>query len=568
MEHVRGGLHPGVHVEVAAATTGVVGSPRLLLGAGRGSVDELAVAGVGGPAGREAALQRRGDQQWLERRPRLSAGAGRAGVRRDDRVELGLVAQDPALLVVPECGVAHVARAVPERPERHRADRAVTRDDRHDAAERLLGDLLAGLALVGQEVHDRLLRSDLEPRVERGVDAQARLVDRGDALVLGRTERVEQVLRDPHGLGCGLLVELPGDEVDPVGLVGCGRVRRVCLQRLGLLALGDLWADVAAGGHLPQDDVAAFAGVARVGDRVVALGRADHPGDRRRLPQGQVVHRGREVALRGLADPVDALAERDPVEIALEDLLLGQQLLDLDRPQRLLQLAVVAVLGAPLHVDVGVLDELLGDRRGAALDLPGDEVAGGGADDRLDVDAVVLPELVVLGRDDGVDEVLRDVLQRHHQPGLTERDLRDLRAVGGVDEGVLVDRVGVGQGRHVEDVALHGLDGLGREDGSRQDQCSDHRGDARADDDEQDQTRHGAGGTAEEDGQRGLRGRWCGDGESWCGGPRGPDEANDGRRGHVPSSTVHRQRRVAGAHRMPVRPARSWDRAHDAVDEE
>ena len=105
-----------------------------------------------------------------------------------------------------------------------------------------------------------------------------------------------------------------------------------------------------------------------------------------------------EVRLRRGFDAVGAAAEVDRVEVSLEDLVLGQLVLDLDGEERLLDLAGVG----PLLRQVEDLDVLLGDRRGALLDGVGREVVPRGADDALEVEPAVGVEGPVLGSDDGV----------------------------------------------------------------------------------------------------------------------------------------------------------------------
>jgi len=78
------------------------------------------------------------------------------------------------------------------------------------------------------------------------------------------------------------------------------------------------------------------------------------------------------------------------------------------RHRGLLDLPRQRVLGI---VDVEVADELLGDRRGALLDLAGLGVGDAGADDRAVVDAAVLVEVRVLDRDRRLLQRGRDLLE-------------------------------------------------------------------------------------------------------------------------------------------------------------
>ena len=210
----------------------------------------------------------------------------------------------------------------------------------------------------------------LDPRVERGLDGQAAAVD-----VLGALgDRLAQRR---------LLLE-PGDDV--VAEVGVGR------GGAGVLRGGDVELDLGGLGRGPllvadqpqlvhpvQDDVAPGQGglgeVHRVGG-ARALGQAGQQGG---LGQGEGGGADPEVVPRGGLDAVGLVAVVGEVEVALEDLVLGQLLLEGDRVLELLQLAAVA--GQPLARDgrlrgglvvvaqgvllQGELDVLLGQRRGA-----------------------------------------------------------------------------------------------------------------------------------------------------------------------------------------------------------
>jgi hypothetical protein len=127
----------------------------------------------------------------------------------------------------------------------------------------------------------------------------------------------------------------------------------------------------------------------------------------RRLGQAQLVERLAEVVLGRRRHAVGAVAEEDLVEVQLEDLVLGQLALHLQRQQHLHHLAAVAVFGA----EVEVLRDLLGD--GAAAGHA--RVVGGGqqpdrAADAAEIQALVLVEARVLDGDEGLLDVQRDLL--------------------------------------------------------------------------------------------------------------------------------------------------------------
>ena len=67
--------------------------------------------------------------------------------------------------------------------------------------------------------------------------------------------------------------------------------------------------------------------------------RLEQPGQQRRLGQRDEARRLAEIAARGGLDPVGAAAEIDAIEIELEDLLLGEALLQPHRIDHLFELA-------------------------------------------------------------------------------------------------------------------------------------------------------------------------------------------------------------------------------------
>ena len=143
-------------------------------------------------------------------------------------------------------------------------------------------------------------------------------------------------------------------------------------------------------------------------------------GQRRRLPglehRGAGLGRGAAAGVgvaevgagRGL-DPVGALAEVDRVQVLGEDLVLAPVALEPVGERRLAELLEdrAAAFGFER-----VLDELLGDRRGALLGALAEDVLDQGAADALEVDAVVFVEARVLDRDHRVLDVGGDLARR------------------------------------------------------------------------------------------------------------------------------------------------------------
>ena len=154
-----------------------------------------------------------------------------------------------------------------------------------------------------------------------------------------------------------------------------------------------------------------------------------------------------EVRARRLLDPVGAVPEVDRVEVRGEDPILAPALLELPRERGLAHLA----RERPLVPDVGVLDELLRDRRAAFDDPLLPDVLPERAPDAPHVDAVVLEEALILDRDDRLAHDRRDVLRstrtRLSSPRSTAStdlavrrvdDRVDVRALrGGVERGDL-----------------------------------------------------------------------------------------------------------------------------------
>jgi hypothetical protein len=160
-----------------------------------------------------------------------------------------------------------------------------------------------------------------------------------------------------------------------------------------------------------------------------------------------------------------AAAEVDGVEVALEDLLLGELPLQLEAEERLLRLARERALLR----EVEDLDVLLGDRRGA-LGGVGAGVAPRGPDDALQVQPVVAVERPVLGGDDGLLHVLRHVRQRHRLAVL-DRELAERGLAVGVED---LRRLGPELRVGVGDVDR----GVGDEERGHPGDDRQHRGDA------------------------------------------------------------------------------------------
>ena len=153
-----------------------------------------------------------------------------------------------------------------------------------------------------------------------------------------------------------------------------------------------------------RGDFQAFVGV-------VAIGRADHTGDQRRLGRSELLWRLGEIHAGGFAESADfapvAVAEVDLVEVGLEDLVLGEVDLDDDGVRHLGDLAREGTVVG----EEGVARELLGDRASAFGDAAGADVGDEGASDADGVDADVAAEALVFGGEESVGDVARQLAE-------------------------------------------------------------------------------------------------------------------------------------------------------------
>ena len=145
---------------------------------------------------------------------------------------------------------------------------------------------------------------------------------------------------------------------------------------------------------------------------MVVVRRLRQGGEIGGLLQVQFVHRLAEILQRGGSEAVGALAgrrraEEDLVQIELEDAVLRERRLHAQRGQGLADLALDRLLVG----EEEVLGDLLGDGRGALL-AAGAEIGQRGAHDALGIDAAMLVEVLVLGRQEGGGDELRHRLDR------------------------------------------------------------------------------------------------------------------------------------------------------------
>jgi hypothetical protein len=154
------------------------------------------------------------------------------------------------------------------------------------------------------------------------------------------------------------------------------------------------------------------------------------------------------------------------VQVEVQDLVLVEVLLDPHGEHHVLDLADVG----PVRRQEERLRDLLGDGAPALLDAAGAQVGPGGAGDSREVEPGVRVERVVLRRDEGLDQELRDHLDGHDLAALS-RELADHLAVGRVDardqvRPVVVERVElreVPEDQGVEEPDTHRADENGQE---------------------------------------------------------------------------------------------------------
>jgi len=186
--------------------------------------------------------------------------------------------------------------------------------------------------------------------------------------------------------------------------------------------------DLAGLPHAPQHVGAAAPGALGASDRIVERRRSRQTGDQRGLRQRELAGALVEIHLRGRADAVRALAEEDPVQVERQDLFLAELALEPQREEHLLQLAPQRALGG----EDGVAGELHRDRAAALAHAARRQVALGSAQQPLPVHARVPEEAIVLRREEGIDDLGRDLLPLHRDAPLLA-DLCDELAVARVN---------------------------------------------------------------------------------------------------------------------------------------
>ena len=274
---------------------------------------------------------------------------------------------------------------------------AVARVQRHEAGlqqRALLAALASGIGQrlqLRQLMRHRLVRRFLQPRVQRGPHHQSVGVDVEAAPVGPLDQPFAQVHRHVRRRPDRILLAFEIELERPRG-------QRLKLRRI----------ELAEARHLAQHQVAPLQRPLRVEHRVVGAGALEHADQRCAFEHVELAGRLVEIGARGHLDAECVVQEGDRVQIGLEDLVLAVDRLDLQRRDGLPCLAGDG-RGAADLVRIQVPRELLGDGR-AALQIAAQR-GERGRRDAQEVDAVVLVEPPVLGRDQRVDDVRRNAAQ-------------------------------------------------------------------------------------------------------------------------------------------------------------
>ena len=252
---------------------------------------------------------------------------------------------------------------------------------------------------IRQHLADGLLRGPLPPGAQRRLDPQT---------VTEETPRSGGGVGAQDGEGVVVLQQAQ-DVVDEVRSAPLLIGRRRHRQRRGVRTLGVLPADQLLGRHRVEDHVSPVAGALGRSAGVVAAGVVEESREQGRLCQVEVVDVDVEVGAGGGLHPVRPAAEVHGVEVPLEDLLLGEALLELQRDARLRELAVQGQLVACDRV----LRQLLRDGRPALRDPPLPGVAVQRPRHGPRVDPTVVEEAGILHGDDSVTEHPGHALEPH-----------------------------------------------------------------------------------------------------------------------------------------------------------
>src|SRR5262249_32277077 len=203
------------------------------------------------------------------------------------------------------------------------------------------------------------------------------------------------------------------------------------LQRilLGFFSLGG--GDVAVLRHAIDYIIAAAHGGVVPAEWVVVVRPLRQSGKISGFGNRQLVHRFVEIQQRRRRYAISTVAEINFVEIEFENLLLRIGAFDAQRQQRFFDLTLERHLIGKKEILRDLLSNGGGALRAAAASVIFD-VQHAGAGDAVYVDAGMLIEILVLGRDESIDDKFRDRLNRQIEPPFLGI-FREQRAIAGVD---------------------------------------------------------------------------------------------------------------------------------------
>ena len=276
------------------------------------------------------------------------------------------------------------------------------------------GAAITVAAVIGfQPALQRILGRKLHLGVHRGADGKAAALQR---LLTIFVDELTAKLLDEIGRG---RIFRPAKPVDH-------------LQRLGFCLLGVLFCDVAVFEHPVQHIVPACQQALRTPVRVHGRGGLGQGSEDSRLREVQFRERLIEIDERGRADAIGADTEIDLIQVDLENLVLGERILHAPRDDGFFHLAFDPLITRKQHV----LCHLLCDGRpalqvaAAARQLDLRRIDGAAQDTEI-IEAGMIEELLVLGGDEGLDNVVRNGLDGHEDTVFVGK-FGDERAVPGM----------------------------------------------------------------------------------------------------------------------------------------
>ena len=275
---------------------------------------------------------------------------------------------------------------------------------------------LAGI-VAHQPVAQRRRRQLLQSRVERGPDPQAARINAIFAVV-----GVLAIFGDQRA--AHVLDEIASHHLATAAAHGHG-VERL-RPRLGKLRFGD----EAVALHLTQHPVAPLDRAALEALGAIVGRRLGQDRKISRLVQLELVHILVEIGARRRLHAIGVAAEEYLVEVELQDLLLGERVLDTVGEDRLADLAGIGDLVGQQQV----LRDLLGDGGRAARRLLPDHALDRGADQSGIVEPAMAEEGAVLGREERIHQHRRIFVEAKLDAPLA-REAVDRRAVERADVG-------------------------------------------------------------------------------------------------------------------------------------